>query len=324
MSSKSSDQKPKLNQSPWFRSLKSKSQSDLTRSKKSNAAAAASAAITAENRDSQAGGADSKSNSNSNDQNTYMNRNNMAYSSFRAAPHHSKYGNNARQYGNNQPLTREQQYLESKSTNDFFSPPVNHHVTYRNPRANPHAANRIQNNENNGYESGASSRQRHRNQEARIQSIYLDDDVNLASGVNSVNTGAAIIITEHEDAGENEEDEIRIPVVAYLVDDNDEGDADDENGGEVVVVEDEEPEVVELEDGDYVIEAELSDDWDNMNEDQRKNDDLIDSLKRQIDYMNMQLSEVDREDASFLSELTEKIENIAQINQVSLLFIFNS
>jgi hypothetical protein len=54
-------------------------------------------------------------------------------------------------------------------------------------------------------------------------------------------------------------------------------------------------------------------DWDNSN---KHNDKLIEDLRKQIDGLTLQLKTVGKEDSKVINELTAKIENLANINQV--------
>jgi chromosome segregation ATPase len=59
-------------------------------------------------------------------------------------------------------------------------------------------------------------------------------------------------------------------------------------------------------------------DWDALNENQNKNENLINDLKKQIDSLNKQLEHLGREDSKIINELSEKIENLAKMNVVSI------
>jgi hypothetical protein len=270
-------------QKPWFRSLKSKSQSDLARTKR----IVAGAAVDAEDDETVKNTNFNRSPPKSGDQNAYTN--NM-YSSFKG----QNFNLNGR-YNN-----RQDHYLESKSTNDFFSKPKQH-MNYRNNNNN----NRINQAANaKNFHNGYQNRQ-NRNQQPRIQSIYLDDRAN--------NSATTIIVSEQ--AADESVNQAEIPIVAYVVEDVDDTAADDTHQ----YADGEEQHVV-LDDAEFTEgSSDLSDDWDNLNENQRKNDDLIESLKRQIDFLSKQLSEADKDDSSFINDLNVKIENIAQMSHVSCL-----
>jgi hypothetical protein len=58
-------------------------------------------------------------------------------------------------------------------------------------------------------------------------------------------------------------------------------------------------------------------DWDTLNESQRRNDDIIDSLKKQIEFLNKQLADASsKDDTSIIKELSDKIEQLAKLNYV--------
>lgn len=86
---------------------------------------------------------------------------------------------------------------------------------------------------------------------------------------------------------------------------------------------------IDAEDGEYEVDSCDENAWeDNLNENQRQNDDLIDSLKRQIEFLGKQLNEMSesrdnnsetaRLNDQTLNEIREKIDTISQMNQVSL------
>lgn len=63
-----------------------------------------------------------------------------------------------------------------------------------------------------------------------------------------------------------------------------------------------------------------STDWEALNENQNKNENLIDDLKKQIESLNKQLEHLGREDSKIINELSDKIENLAKMNVVSFGF----
>ena len=60
-----------------------------------------------------------------------------------------------------------------------------------------------------------------------------------------------------------------------------------------------------------------STDWEALTENQNKNENLINDLKKQIDSLNKQLEHLGREDSKIINELSEKIENLAKMNVVN-------
>ncbi len=58
-------------------------------------------------------------------------------------------------------------------------------------------------------------------------------------------------------------------------------------------------------------------------EQETQNENVIDHLKKQIDLLVEQLESVEREDSKIISELSEKIDNIARMNSVSRLRLFS-
>jgi hypothetical protein len=284
-------------QKPWFRSLKSKSQPDIARAKRIGPAVDAAqdeetVRNTSSNRNVPAGDAEQQSS---------VNRNNNG--SFKGGQNFNRHGRN---------YNRQDHYLESKSTNDFFTKP-NQQVAYRNNNNNSrfnHAAAGTSKNFQNGYQN-----RQNRNQQARVKSVYLDE-----AAPNPVANSTTFIVSEQTGDDYIDQNGGEIPVVAYLVEDLDEN-GDVVRGDEY---DDGEEHHVVLDDAEFVVaSSDLSDDWDSLNENQRKNDDLIDSLKRQIEFLNKQLSEADKDDSSFINDLKEKIENIAQMSHVSDFFFIS-
>jgi prefoldin subunit 5 len=50
---------------------------------------------------------------------------------------------------------------------------------------------------------------------------------------------------------------------------------------------------------------------------EEKNEDAIEHLKKQIEALNAQLHTIEKEDAKIINELSDKIDNLAKMNIVS-------
>lgn len=61
-----------------------------------------------------------------------------------------------------------------------------------------------------------------------------------------------------------------------------------------------------------------STDWEALNDNSNKNENVINDLKKQIDSLNTQLEHLGREDSKIITELSEKIENLAKMNVVCI------
>ena len=285
MASKQFIQKPKFQSNPWFRSLKSKSQSDLTRTRKQN--------LVATNSPSEEG---TSTNDGANVAANNYQRNKFFYSSFKLtnSDQNNRQGKKSFSSDHNQNGYKGARVLDSKSSSDFMDEKKNYNLSYRNHNKSNEFDNQNNQNCNIGNQNGVSTN----NKDSMVQNIYIEDDTNLNKTSNA---------TPHLDTSK---EVIDVPVIAYIVED-----VDDSNENPVVFGETEFFIAIGKNDDDD------DDNWNNLNENQRKNDDLIETLKSQIDFLNNQLKEAGKDDSKIINELSEKIENLAKMNQVSYFVI---